>query len=188
MYAQVNSFQDSTITNNNPATKQNTPFFNYNKLHFSMNFGAGYIGGSNLYSGAYTSLSPSLNYQVTPRLNIQTGVTLVSGLNNFSPASNPSAQSNFFQGPNQFSFYASGQYLLTKNLSLVGSAYKTVNTNNSEKLNPLFQNFQGMNIGLNYKITDHMSIGTSLNITNNPYNLLNQNVMGGYSPFLYPTW
>jgi hypothetical protein len=45
-----------------------------------------------------------------------------------------------------------------------------------------------MNIGIDYKITDHMSVGTSFNITNNPYNLLNQNVMGGYSPFLHPTW
>jgi len=151
-----------------------------------MSFGAGYIGGSRLYSGAYTTLSPGLNYQVTPRLNIQTGVTLVTGLNGIPQSSNPATQSNYLQRPSMLSLYASGQYLLTKNLSLFGTIYKTVNTNNSEKMNPLLSDFNGMNIGLDYKITDHMSVGTSLNFSNNRYNMINQNTIGTYSPLLYP--
>jgi hypothetical protein len=169
-------------------SKSNAPFFNYNKLHFSMNFGTGYVGGSSLYSGVFTSFSPNINYQFTPRLNIQTGVTMVSGLNSFSQRSNPAIQSNFMQRPNQFFLYTSGQYSITQKLSLVGSAYKTLNTNNSEKLNPLFSDYQGMNIGLDYKITKHMSIGTSLNITNNPYNLINQTGTGTFSPFPNPNF
>lgn len=186
IYAQVSTFQDSTNTYNNSVTKPSNPFFSYSKLHFSMNFGTGYIGGSSLYSGVFTSLSPNINYQVTSRLNIQTGVTLASGLNNNFQSSNPASQTSSFQRPNQFFLYASGQYLLTKNLSLTGSVYKTASTNNSEKFNPLFSDFKGMNIGIDYKITEHLSFGTSFNVSNNPYNLIKQNEMVPYSLFHNP--
>ncbi len=53
-------------------------------------------------------------------------------------------------------------------------------------MNPLLSDFNGMNIGLDYKITDHMSVGTSLNFSNNRYNMINQNTIGTYSPLLYP--
>jgi hypothetical protein len=183
----VNQPNDSTRNLvNNFQSKQVRPFLDPQRFHFSMNVGAGYSGGS-AFSGSFTTLNPNLTYQASPKLNVQVGGILLNSNNTFYGLSNvptntinTPGNSKMFVRTNQIFAYTNVQYLLTKKLTLTGSAYTTANLNNSAKINPYFQNFKGMNVGFDYKISDYMSFGAQFNFSNYNNNFLNQ---GMYSPF-----
>ena len=166
-------------------TQQTKPYLNGQKFHYSLNLGTGVFAGSKYYSGAYTSISPNFSYLVTPKLNIEAGFSLVSGYNSGAPTSPVLSKTNSFQKTNQLFVYASGQYLLSDKLTLTSSVYKTLNSNSSPQMNPYFLDYKGANIGLNYKISDHVNLGAEFRYSNNGYNnsFMNQNEMGFNSPF-----
>lgn len=151
---------------------------NGQKLHYSINFGAGYASGL----GSFTNISPSLNYQFSPKLNFQIGGIFFSGLNNSSKITPSGMQSATVQNPSSYFIYTNGQYLLTNKLTVSGSFYKTINPNNTPKINPYFLDYKGMNLGLNYKLTQNINIGAQFHFSNGYNNLFNQYDTGN-SPF-----
>jgi hypothetical protein len=167
-------------------TKQNTPFFNPQKLHLSLDLGTG-VFGSKLGSGSFYSVAPNFSYLVTPKLRIEFGGAFVLSNNNFNtkPVSETSAK-EVKQQTNQTIVYASGQYLLSDKITITGSAYKTVNSNNSKQINPYYLDYKGMNLGIDYKLSKNVSIGAQVRVSNsnNPYlNYYNYNGSGMFSPY-----
>jgi hypothetical protein len=156
------------------------PSFNNQRVHYSLNLGTSYIGGL----GTFTTIAPDINYQLTPKLNMEVGGMFVSGYGNFSQigAVGNGSQSSIIHSTNQSLIYAKGQYYLSNRLTITGSLFKTMNNAASQQVNPYFMDYKGMNIGLDYKISQHMSFGAQFNMSNGN-NLFNQNRVGIFSPY-----
>jgi len=178
MFGQI-SEQDELLNSIslNQAPKQVTPL-NYQKLHLSLNVGAGFAG-SKYNSGVFTTIAPNLNYMVTRRLKLEVGGVFMMGNNNFYQVPGNETRSNFLRRSTQTLIYAQGQYLLNDRLVLSGSVFKSFNPNASSKLNPYALDYKGMNIGLDYKVTKSISVGAQIRYSNGNQNyFLNQNGMG----------
>jgi hypothetical protein len=178
MFGQI-SEQDElpNSTSLNQAPKQVTPL-NYQKLHLSLNVGAGFAG-SKYNSGVFTTIAPNLNYMATRRLKLEVGGVFMMGNNNFYQVPGNETRSNFLRRSTQTLIYAQGQYLLNDRLVLSGSVFKSFNPNASSKLNPYALDYKGMNIGLDYKVTKSISVGAQIRYSNGNQNyFLNQNGMG----------
>ena len=154
------------------------------RISYSMELGAGYFGSSNLFSGTFTNISPSLNYIVSPKLKIEFGGTFTTGNTSFSQNSVLKLNPNLSSPTNQFFVFTNGQYALTNRLMLTGSFYTTLNSNKSPQINPYFLDYKGMNLGLDYKIGKNMSIGAQFRISNGYNNsLFDQPGIGSFSHF-----
>ena len=161
-----------------------SPPLSFQRLHVSLDVGAGYMGGSGYNSGAFTTIAPSLNYTVSPKLKFEVGSVILSGNHSFYQMPATETQPSMNQRSTQALVYAQGQYLLTDRLMLTGSVYKTMNSNALTRNNPYSLDYKGMNIGLDYKIAKNISIGAQFRYSNGNQNyMLNQNGMGLYSPY-----
>jgi hypothetical protein len=154
------------------------------KFHFSMEVGTGFISGSKFNSGSYATFAPTFNYRVTPKLNLEvTGLLFRGSQSLYQIPASTGIQHNFSQNPNQFFFNANGKYALTEKLSLTGSMFKSLNSNQSPQINPYFLDYKGVNVGLNYKISEHIDVGAQFEYSNGLNNYLHQNGFGQYSPY-----
>jgi hypothetical protein len=173
LFCQENIKKDSTIDNNaNIQIKKSVPALKQPKLNYSMELGAGYISGGNLFSGTYTNIAPSINYLVSPRLKIEVGGIFTTGNTNFTQNSVLKTSPNFSLNTNQYFVYTQGKYALSNKLVISGSLFSTLNSNKSPQMNPYFLDYKGMNLGLDYKIGKNMSIGAQFRISNGNNNYL----------------
>jgi hypothetical protein len=154
------------------------------RLNYSMDIGAAYFSASKLFSGTYTSIAPSVNYLVTPKLNVEVGGIFVTGNINMNQNSSFRQNINLSQNTNQYFVYSKGQYALTNRLMLTGSIYTTLNSNKTPQINQYFLDYKGMDLGLNYKIGEHMNIGAQFRISNGYNDYLFDNAgMGSFHQF-----
>ena len=176
LFVTSNLFGQQSSVNSTDSSKVRTETNNQSsiikapRLKYSMELGAGYFGASKLFSGTYTSIAPSINYLVSPKLNIEVGGVFMTGNTNFSQNSILKTNPSLAQNSNQYFVFANSQYALSKRLMLTGSFYSTLNSNKTPQINPYFLDYKGMNVGLNHKITNNMSIGAEFRMTNTPYN------------------
>jgi hypothetical protein len=154
-----------------------------NKLHFSMDFGVGYVGGSKYFSGSYSSFSPSWTYQLTSKLNLEFGGMLFIGNSNLFSNSPIISKEAIHQNSNQYILFTKGQYQLTNKITMNGSAFKTFNSQSSSTINPNYLDFKGVNVGLNYKITDNVNLGAAIRFSNGLNNFLLPEMNGPFLPF-----
>ncbi|MEI6852940.1 MAG: hypothetical protein WCL06_08860 [Bacteroidota bacterium] len=162
---------DTTTSFNTQTIKKNNSLLNYKRMSFSVDVGFGFAA-SKYSSGAYTYISPYMSYLVTPRFKLDVGGILQQGFNGF----NNSEFSSFGGNGTNALLFVRGNYLVSDRLIISGSVYKTFTsykTLNSEftgKKNSL-DNY-GINIGAEYKISEHMTIGAQVNFSNgnnNPF-------------------
>jgi hypothetical protein len=181
MKAQISGQNDSTFELT-PTIEDKEPLkpIKNEKLHLSLDVGAG-VMGSKHFSGAYTYIAPNLSYLLTPKLKIEIGAAFISGNYNFYKLSNESSSKVQLKNDQLFLF-TKGQYLLTNRLILSGTVYKTINTNASAQINPYFLDYKGMSVGLDYKISEHMSFGAQFNFSNGTQNDLLYQGGTGFSP------
>jgi len=161
---------------------QPTPALNFQRLHVSLNVGAGYIGGSGYNSGLFTMVAPSLNYMVSPKLKLEVGSVFFSRNNDYYQMPATETRPNIPQKSNEALVYAQGQYFLSDNLTLTGSFYKSLNAIGSSHKSPYSPDYKGMNFGLDYKITKNISFGAQFRYSSSNHSFFNRNGMG-YSPY-----
>lgn len=164
----------------NPEIKQSKPPLNYQKLHLSLDVGAGFMG-SKYNSGVFTTIAPNLNYMVTPKLKLEAGVVFVTGNHNFYQMPVGETQQSVFQRTNQVSVYTQGEYLLTDRLTLTGAFYKTFTPGGTSQINPYALNYNDMYMGLDYKLTKNIKLGAAIRYTNGN-SFVNPRGIGLYSP------
>jgi hypothetical protein len=165
-------FRPDTSTSFNTQTiKKNNSLLNYKRMSFSVDVGFGF-SASKHSSGAYTYISPYMSYLVTPRFKLDVGGILQQGFNGF----NNSEFSSFGGNGTNALLFVRGNYLVSDRLIISGSVYKTFTSNKT--LNSEFTNKKnsldnyGINIGAEYKISEHMTIGAQVNFSNgnnNPF-------------------
>jgi hypothetical protein len=182
--------QDTLKTDslNNPVSKvknlDSKPVFTP-KLHFGMDFGAGYIVGSGFGSGSYTTWAPSLCYTASRRLTLQFTGVLSRGPSLYMQNRGSAITLNGMdQSRNGFFLYTAGQYALTPKITITGSVYKTLNSDKNSRMNPYALDLNGADFGLNYKISKNFSVGAQIRYanTNSPFYLYN-NYMNPVSPW-----
>jgi hypothetical protein len=169
-YPGENADSGNNVLKNNIKTK---------KLSTSMEVGTSFMFSPKYYYGPSFFISPGLNYNVSPRFNLQAGLIVErSTLYPLREMSPYMANGQVFINT---SMYARASYLLTPHLKLQGTVFQTINDVPKQMKNssPMNYNSKGAIIGLDYKINNSLSIGFDVRMQNNSYNSLNQ---GYYYP------
>ena len=167
--AQSDFKTDTTLSFNKQTIKKNSSLLNYKRMSFSVDVGFGYVA-SKYNSGTYTYISPYMSYLVTPRFTLDVGGILQQGFNGFGNRE----FNSFGTNGNNALLFVRGNYLVSDRLIIYGSVYKTFNSNKSidsefTGKKKLLEDY-GINIGAEYKITEHLTIGAQVNFSNGNHN------------------
>ena len=109
-------------------------------------------------------MAPKLNFQVTPRLFVNTGVHIVQY--NITPSQIK------FEGQRQQTtttnayIFTEGMYLLNERWSINGSVMKKINTEPLLKNTPYRMPNEAAHFGIDYKITPNITVGASIGYSN----------------------
>ena len=135
-------------------------------------------GTSMLMSGRKDALfssyiAPEVRFHASPRFQVNTGVIYRKGfLPGFGENHFGMADGRF----DSFSIYAEGQYHLTERISFSGMVIKDVGITVDPRITAFQKNtgMQSMSLRAQYKITDNMSFGAQIRISDgyrmNPFN------------------
>jgi len=155
--AQTLTNTDGSIVNDTQNIHNNVSLLSPSRMNFKLDLGVGFVGGTN--SGMYTYLAPYLRYSLTPKFKLDIGGILCQGSGSLF-----GGESGSFNSTSMLLF-ARGNYLLTDKLTVSGSAYKTFYPNstlNSDLNNKYSTDNYGFSLGMDYKLTKHLSFGAQL--------------------------
>lgn len=143
-----------------------------NKMKFRLSAGA--FAGTSFGSGEYfgTYVTPQINYRLSPKFTLTAGMTLTNTFGNpynyyLAEGGNGYPSANFTRS----FLYASGAYQLNERLVLSGTVYKAINLFNQNTFSTKSSagDYQGMIMGVDYKIGKNIFIQGQIEISNNPY-------------------
>lgn len=174
---------------------QTTYFPRKFNIHFSV--GSQFSSYTGYGYGLSTFISPSLTYDVSKRFQIRGGLSLIttnySGIQSFlSEQGDSKSQGNYTSA----FLYVSGTYLLNKNLTLSGMAFKEFPLAGDPLSFSPYQSYskegaQGIRMDVNYKIGENVQIQAGFGYSKgiNPYmspygnSFLNSNNRYGLMPY-----
>ena len=138
------------------------------------------IGTSFLYSpqnfyGPSYFIAPSLSYLVTPRFSLSAGLGIDYA--SLYPIYDTPDEGNVLLPMTRYFLYTRGSYFINERILLSGAFYKSVNnipplSQNSQSLN---FTYQGIDLGIQYQISENFSIGFQMrmnNLSNTPTGLI----------------
>lgn len=141
------------------------------RIQYRLDIGTAFtsFGGSGSFMSSY--LSPSIQYRISPKLNLHVGGTL---LYNHPGGSAPVSESYRSSGNEpSYQFYLYGTYRVTEKLVVDGSFVKTKINQYSYGLYPYTMNndYESYSLGINYRIARSLHVGARINVSNgmNPY-------------------
>jgi hypothetical protein len=181
----------------NPNSPVQTATADTAKFKTSWNVGTSYRFSPGLGSGNSLYVAPNFRWNLNSKFKINAGLVLArnqysyrsqySTLSNRSEIMLPSAGAGI-----DGAVYANTSYAVTNKLTITGSLFTDFASSPQTGMqsNGMSSNFNYMNVGLNYKLSDNVTIGASLNLAkynpqslynmnyNNNYNLINNNQFG----------
>lgn len=128
------------------------------RVSASVEAGTGLSFVNSKMAGVTTFLAPKINYQLSSRLRLNIGLVHYTCTPNTAFFMNRN-EAVFNPGNGNVSgnlIMAGGDYALTKKMTLSGAVMTDVNSLNSTRPNT---NFKAASIGLDYKVSEHSSIG-----------------------------
>ncbi|MGE5424732.1 MAG: hypothetical protein ACM3N9_05180 [Syntrophothermus sp.] len=142
-----------------------------NKVHTTLRLGSQFSSFHGQGSAFSSWVAPDFSCSLTKKFSISAGFGYINTqLSGFSP---------YFYGENKVTgnistglIYMSGQYLLNKNITISGSAYKYFDLSGKNARYPWLNNTaQGVNMTVDYKVTDgfHIQAGFGYHQNNSPY-------------------
>ena len=183
-----NPKQDSSSSiydNNNslPRPFVKKSLINDDNMHFSLQTGVNAMsfGKSSMVS---TFVAPELSYRINPKLNITVGtIALNSNFNNMMYYNYNEGTSTAIPNANQMFIYLKGDYQLTDRIRLRGTTFREVSNSSNPTSNP----FSFNQLGVDFKISDHVSMSADFIHSNGqpPMGLygINNPVFRSASPF-----
>lgn len=137
------------------------------KFDTSLEVGTSFSVSPNNYYGNSIYVAPQLSYLATPRLTLSVGVAME--YSQLYPTY-PVAEGNTMLPMTRAFMYARGAYLVSPNVTVYGTAYKTIN-DVPRRVNAYHTgnyDYSGFDVGVNYKISESFSIGVQLRMDNGP--------------------
>jgi hypothetical protein len=158
------------------------------QLTYSLNTGSMFYSGS--LKGSTFYIAPEFSYVFSKKFSMTGGVIFMNNNYNFSSGnqSQSGTETRLFAQPNKYEaiVYARGNYQVNSKLTISGTLIKNFNDQSSNTLqNQAWNNsFQMMSMGLNYKLTPHMTIGAGVRFIQG--NALNSPSMYNFNSPFYP--
>jgi len=139
-----------------------------------LNLKAGAFFGTGFGSGEYygTYVSPEINYRVSPRFTVKTGISVIQSFGTQPGLMMYEATPGSPSAPSTRSLiYASGTYKLNERLMISGTVYKSFNTFNGKSSNPASKiyDYQGVIMGIDYKVGRNIFIQGQIEFSDSPY-------------------
>ncbi len=178
----TNIYNNST-SNDLPRPYAKKSLMNDDKMHFSFQTGVNAMsfGKSSMVS---TFVAPQLTYQVNPKLNITVGtIALNSNFNNMMYYNYNEGTSTAVPNSTQMFLYLKGDYQLTDRIRLRGTTFREVSNSSNPTSNP----FSFNQVGIDFKISDHVSMSADFIQSKGQYPMglygVNNPVFRSASPF-----
>ncbi|MDP4208016.1 MAG: hypothetical protein Q8928_04295 [Bacteroidota bacterium] len=130
------------------------------KMDYSLSVGTSMFTGVARGSSFY--VAPEFKWDMSPKLKLEAGILLMQNRLTYQHSSNLTGGSVLQQSGLSYdgTLYVSGNYFFNPKLTLYGSVVKDFSNLNNASQNPAFRNsFQMMTMGVNYKLTDAITIG-----------------------------
>ncbi len=139
------------------------------RLKTNVEVGTSFIYSPRNFYGPSYYVAPSLSYLVTPRFSLSAGVGFE--YSSIYPLYNTIDNGSEMLPMTRAFLFARGSYLLTDRIIVTGSVYKTMN--DVPKLNnysrPMNYSYQGVDLGIQYQINQHFSVGFHMRMSNMNY-------------------
>jgi hypothetical protein len=143
--------------------------FKSKRLNTGLVVGTSFSYSPNNFYGPSYYLAPNISYQLSPKFQIQAG--LIYEKSTFYSLYSQEGYSNDILPMTRTFLYSSGSYLLTPNLTVSGTVYKSID--NIPKLtkyqDPYHYNTQGVQLDLHYKVSNSISVGFQLRQQNSTF-------------------
>jgi hypothetical protein len=154
------------------------PYNSGKKVSVRMEVGStfGFSSGAGQLFGIYTA--PHISYKVSDRwrLNVGARIQNTNFLNYYNPYNPyfPEFTQTFDNNITQTMVYAESEYLVNPRLIVSTRVFKEVSVFDQPQINPraLDLNSEGVSVGFNYRITEHLQFGAEFGYSKgrNPYN------------------
>ena len=138
------------------------------KISYTLTTGASFISTTGTGKGTSFFISPALNYNFSPKLNLNTGLVITQ--NNYSlPVfayrnENNNIVTHSEPIPDQNVFYAIGNYQLSKRFVISGALVSTFPGNESTQNYGRNNSFKSVSMGVSYKINNNISFGADVRV------------------------
>jgi long-subunit fatty acid transport protein len=150
----------------------------------SMSYSPGFANGSTFF------VAPQFKWKFSPKFKVDAGIVMSQNHYNFFSSQPVAGKSVVERTPTQTyggQLYATGNYAFGPRLMLTGSIAKSINTpGNSMYQMGMNNDFQMMSVGVNYKLSEHITIGAGFQmVQTNGLNLFPGNYnngLWGYHP------
>lgn len=191
------------IMGQDSAVSSSKRFYQPKKFNYNVSLGSQFTAVSGFGSALNTYIAPSFSYNLNKRFSIGGGISII--------------QTNYFKARSYFQheqtapsngnftsamIFIDGQYIVTKNLTIYGSAYKQFPLSPDplpyNPFNPVSsKGAQGINFNVGYKIGEHVIIQAGFRYSDgaNPYytdpfrcNSLMNDSFGPQGGFGGPRW
>jgi hypothetical protein len=163
---------------NDPAFSNNDgPMLQPKKFSYNFTLGSQFTSISGFGSALNTYITPRVSYNLNKRFSIGGGISIIqtnyfNARSFFQNESSGSSNGNFTSGL----IFIDGQYIVNKNLTIYGSAFKQFAISQDplpyNPFNPVSsKGAQGINFNVGYKIGEHIYIQAGFRYTDgiNPY-------------------
>jgi len=161
------------------------------KVDYTLSAGTTFISSPGYAKGSVFYLAPEFKLKLSPKFSVDAGIMLMQNRLSYStPSSIFGEQSVVVKSSPSYDgmAYATGNYSFNSRLTLSGTLVKSFTPAGSYQDVGWKNSFQMMSFGVNYKITDNMSIGGGVHFIQsngfNPYSGYNYVSPGlGVGPF-----
>jgi hypothetical protein len=150
----------SLLTATGFAQEAPADFARFKPRYTGMSAGAGFMFSPGLGSAFY--LAPKLNFQVTPRFYVNTGVAIVQ----YSLLPAQMAEQSRKTPVTGAYFFTEGVYLLNERWSVNGSVMKSVMPKSVNAKSPFRPPAEAVHFGIDYRVTPHVTIGAKIGYSN----------------------
>lgn len=152
------------------------------KFDIGLSAGTSFVYSKNSGGGMSTFVAPELTYKLTPRVHLNVGVMLLNSnlvYNRYRMMDDEPSVVVRTKPAFSTLAYVSGDYLINDRLTVSGMLMRDLS--GTSRFGSYTPSIQAMSLHLDYKITDHMSIGAGVHMRQGNY-------LGypGYANGIYP--
>ncbi|NJO69616.1 MAG: hypothetical protein HC830_10320 [Bacteroidetes bacterium] len=141
------------------------------KLEYNLTAGTSFITSRNFGSGSASYVAPEISYKLSPKIKINAGVMFLRSnvyINRYLSMPGESVVVKAKPSVSTMAYF-SGNYLISDRLSMTGFLMKDLSNTGiyDKKYGP--QGFQTMSLQMDYKLTDNITIGAGMHMSQGGY-------------------